>query len=78
MDTQIHPQTVRAVTWHVKAAVDGVSVGVECHEGGLGLPGTRSLLFPLVPFTIGLALAADVALTVENGLNAVIVSDRGR
>jgi hypothetical protein len=75
---QIHPQAVRAVTWHVKVAVDGVSVGVERHGGGLGLPRTHSLLFPLVPFMIGLALAADVALAVENGLNAVIVSDGGR
>ena len=75
---QIHLQVVRAVTWHVEAAVDGVSVGVERHGGRLGLPGTRSLLFPLVPFTIGLALATDVALAVENGLNAVIISDCGR
>jgi len=45
---QIHPQAVRAVTWHIKVAVDGVSVGVERHGGRLGLPGTRSLLFPLV------------------------------
>jgi len=36
------------------------------------------LLFPLVPFTIGLALAADDALAIENGLNTVIVSDYGR
>ena len=78
MGTQIHRQAVRAVTWHIKVAVDGVSVGVERHGGRLGLLGTRSLLFPLVPFTIGLALAADVALAIENGLNAVIVSDYGR
>jgi hypothetical protein len=77
MGVQIHPQVVQAVTWHVEAAVDGVSVGVERHGGGLSLPGTRSLLFPLVSFTIGLALAADVALAVKNGLNAVIVSDHG-
>jgi len=75
---QIHRQAVRAVTWHVKVAVDGVSVGLEHHGGGLGLLGTRSLLFPLVPFTIGLALAANVALAVKNGLNAVIISDFGR
>lgn len=78
MGAQIHRQAVRAVTWHVKVAVDGVSVGVERHGGGLGLLGTCSLLFSLVPFTIGLALAADVALAVKNGLNAVIVSDYGR
>ena len=59
-------------------AVDGVSVGVEHHGGGLGLPGTCSLLFSLVPFMIGLALAADVALAVENSPNMVIVSDHGQ
>ena len=78
MGMQIHLQAVRVVTWHVEVAVDGVSVGVERHGGGLGLLGTRSLLFPLVPLTIGLVLVADVALAVENGLTAVIVSDRGR
>ena len=31
-----------------------------------------------VPFTIGLTLAADVALAVENSLNVVIVSDHGQ
>ena len=77
MGTQIHLQAVRAVTWHIEVAVDGVSVGVERHGGRLGLPGTCSFLFPLVPFTIGLALATDVALAIENGLNAVIISDRG-
>ena len=78
MGAQIHQQAVQAVTWHIKVAVDGVSVGVERHGGGLGLLGTRSLLFPFVPFTIGLVLAADVALAIENGLNTVIVSDYGR
>ena len=78
MGAQIHRQVVQAVTWHIKVAVDGVSVGVERHGGGLGLLGTRSLLFPFVPFTIGLVLAADVALAIENGLNTVIVSDYGR
>ena len=65
MGAQIHWQAVQAVTWHIKVAVDGVSVGVERHGGGLGLLGTRSLLFPFVPFTIGLVLAADVALAIK-------------
>ena len=61
---------------------------IACRSGcGWGVSGCRTSWgragltwdpFSLVPFMIGLALAADVALAVENSLNVVIVSDHGR
>jgi hypothetical protein len=42
---KIHPRAVRAVTWHVEAAVDGVLAAVKHHGGG------QTHLGP-VPFTI--------------------------
>ena len=78
---------VRRCCGHANSPAGG-SGGDMAHQSGCGwgVSGCRTSWgwagltwdpFSLVPFTIGLALAADVALAVKNGLNMVIVSDHG-